>query len=97
MKVVGKKRPRIDTEIPLQAEISQPVQKIFTVLVCAEDGCPFDAPPHDMMQSPGRIESWLSRHIGTLHPFVPFVKKLFQNQRPLGFYLAILFNNGFVH
>jgi hypothetical protein len=77
MKVVRKEGPRIDMEIPIQAEIRQSVQKIFPVLIRAENGCPLDAPSHDVMQSPGCIESWLSRHIGTLHPFAPSVNKLF--------------------
>jgi hypothetical protein len=69
MKVVGKEAPRIDMEIPIQAEIRQPVQKIFPVLVRPEYGRPFNAPPHDVMQSPGSVQSWLSRHIRKIRSF----------------------------
>jgi hypothetical protein len=49
MKVVGKEGPGIDKEIPIQAQISQSVQKILPILIRAKYICPFNAPAHDVV------------------------------------------------
>jgi hypothetical protein len=77
MKVVRHEGPGIDDEFTGPTQFSQPLKKIFTVLICAEYGCSFDASAHDVMQGSGRIESWLSWHIDTLHRFASSVNKLF--------------------
>jgi hypothetical protein len=74
MKVVRHKRPGIHNEVPVHAQIRQPVQEIFPVSISAEYFCPFDASSHDMVQSSGSIESWLPGHIEILHPFASTVK-----------------------
>ena len=74
MKVVGQEGPGIYNESPIDAQIRQPVQEIFPVLIRAVYLCPFDAPAHDMMQRPRSIQPWLSRHTATLHPSALSVK-----------------------
>jgi hypothetical protein len=49
MKVVGKESPGIDNEIPIQAQISQSIQKIFPVLIRAKYIGPFNAPAHNVV------------------------------------------------
>jgi hypothetical protein len=44
MKVVGHESPGIYNEVPINAQIRQPVEEIFPVLIRAEYPCPFDAP-----------------------------------------------------
>jgi hypothetical protein len=74
MKVVRHEGPGIYNEVPIDTQIRQPVQEIFPVLIGTEYFGLLDAPSHDMMQRSRRIQSWLSRHIGTLDPFALFVK-----------------------
>jgi hypothetical protein len=39
------------TEVPINAQIRQPVQEIIAVLIHVQYPCPFDALAHDMIQN----------------------------------------------
>jgi hypothetical protein len=66
MGMVGHQYPSIAAGLCLRNQRFQPFQKVLIIRLVLENVSSFDPPDNDMVDYPGRTDSWQTRHTATI-------------------------------
>jgi hypothetical protein len=63
MEMVWEESPRVDRERPYLDQACHPAHKVIPIPVVSEDRLSIQSPGHYVLEDPGGIETWATRHI----------------------------------
>ncbi len=64
--MIGEQGPGEDLETRCRTDRLEPGEKVISVPVALEDHLPVETSDHYVMEGPGQVKAWPTRHVGSL-------------------------------